>query len=604
MTFDTSGLIAYVNGEYKPRRARRPSRSSTTASCTATASSRACGCSTAGCSGAELHMARIARSARTLGLGDAGRHRQDRRDHRRGRAPQRAAATRTCARSSRAASAARASTRGCAPCRRMIVSAYPFPPFLGADPIKLFTSAIVRKAPRSLGAHVKSLNYLDAIVAKQQAGELGVHDAVMLDSLGAVAECTGANLFIVVGDTLVTPTTRAALPGHHAPHGARDRRRAGHRGRRARHLADGAARRRRRVRVRLGRGDRPDRLLRRAPGDAARAPADRRIQEAYRERTRSTHYRTELYVGRLNRSTLAAMRVLGHGAGAVRAASRRGRIRPSGIDVARALAQRDSLIHGIAGDERYVFVTEPGMGVEHRRSARRRARPLHRPRGRRAARRRPAASSSRSPLAVPQTGHLVVLDAGGFPPQGPPMVYDYRYRPRPARLRAPSWCARSTSPALPLGVRRGRRGAAERRVRRLGVGRSAGCGWSAATARCARDRDRDPTARRRCPNLSGVPVPASRRTSRIGGLPFEALGGFAPGAGSLAVRGDDLYLSSTCQGGIQKVKIKTLLDSSRPAAERAAEIETVAPRAQYAAREPEGHHVQPVRPRRPVDLRR
>src|SRR6476619_173442 len=37
----------------------------------------------------------------------------------------------------------------------LIVSAYPFPPFLGADPIKLFTSAVVRKAPRSLGAHVK-----------------------------------------------------------------------------------------------------------------------------------------------------------------------------------------------------------------------------------------------------------------------------------------------------------------------------------------------------------------------------------------------------------------------------------------------------------------
>jgi branched-chain amino acid aminotransferase len=61
--------------------------------------------------------------------------------------------------------------------------------------------------------HVKSLNYLDAIVAKQQAGELGMHDAVMLDSLGAVAECTGANLFIIAGETLVTPTTRAALPG-------------------------------------------------------------------------------------------------------------------------------------------------------------------------------------------------------------------------------------------------------------------------------------------------------------------------------------------------------------------------------------------------------
>ena len=95
----------------------------------------------------------------------------------------------------------------------LIVSAYPFPPFLGAEPIRLMTSAIARKAPRSLGAHVKSLNYLDAIVAKQQAVELGMHDAVMLDHLGAVAECTGANLFVIAGETLVTPTTRAALPG-------------------------------------------------------------------------------------------------------------------------------------------------------------------------------------------------------------------------------------------------------------------------------------------------------------------------------------------------------------------------------------------------------
>ena len=64
------------------------------------------------------------------------------------------------------------------PVPSLIVSAYPFPPFLGADPIKLFTSAVVRKAPRSLGAHVKSLNYLDGIVAKQQAGAVWVVHAM------------------------------------------------------------------------------------------------------------------------------------------------------------------------------------------------------------------------------------------------------------------------------------------------------------------------------------------------------------------------------------------------------------------------------------------
>jgi branched-chain amino acid aminotransferase len=95
----------------------------------------------------------------------------------------------------------------------LVVAAYPFPPMLGTDPIRLLIGSVVRKAPRSLGAHVKSLNYLDAIVAKQQANAAGLDDAVMLDHLGAVAECTGANLFLVTDGVLVTPTTRAALPG-------------------------------------------------------------------------------------------------------------------------------------------------------------------------------------------------------------------------------------------------------------------------------------------------------------------------------------------------------------------------------------------------------
>ena len=102
--------------------------------------------------------------------------------------------------------------RSC-PEQSLIVSAYPFPPFLGADPIRLMTSAIARKAPRSLGAHVKSLNYLDGIMAKQQAIACGMDDALMLDGSGAVAESTGANVFLIRDGGLVTPTTRAALPG-------------------------------------------------------------------------------------------------------------------------------------------------------------------------------------------------------------------------------------------------------------------------------------------------------------------------------------------------------------------------------------------------------
>jgi branched-chain amino acid aminotransferase len=178
----------------------------------------------------------------------------------------------------------------------LIVSAYPFPPFLGADPIKLFTSAVVRKAPRSLGAHVKSLNYLDAIVAKQQAGELGMHDAVMLDHLGAVAECTGANLFIIVGDTLITPTTRAALPGI-------TRRTvleiAAEQGIEADerdvwpaelHCADGA------FVCGSGAGIVPIGSFDGRPVVQPEHPLIGRLQEAYRARTRSAEYRTELYI--------------------------------------------------------------------------------------------------------------------------------------------------------------------------------------------------------------------------------------------------------------------------------------------------------------------
>jgi branched-chain amino acid aminotransferase len=95
----------------------------------------------------------------------------------------------------------------------LYVAAYPFPPLLGTDPISVLISSVARKAPRSLGSHVKSLNYLDAILAKRQAIAAGMNEAIMLDVFGAVAECTAANLFIVTDGVLVTPTTRAALPG-------------------------------------------------------------------------------------------------------------------------------------------------------------------------------------------------------------------------------------------------------------------------------------------------------------------------------------------------------------------------------------------------------
>ena len=102
-----------------------------------------------------------------------------------------------------------------ATCRQptLVVMAYPFPPTLGNKPVRLISSTIRRKAPHSVDARVKSLNYLDNILAKLQAIASGMDDAIMLDVSGHVAEVTGANIFAVIKGTIITPALSACLPG-------------------------------------------------------------------------------------------------------------------------------------------------------------------------------------------------------------------------------------------------------------------------------------------------------------------------------------------------------------------------------------------------------
>jgi branched-chain amino acid aminotransferase len=63
----------------------------------------------------------------------------------------------------------------------------------------------VRNLPEALNPQIKSLNYLNNILAKIEAVNLGADEAIMLDSLGYVAECTGDNIFIVKRGHLYTP---------------------------------------------------------------------------------------------------------------------------------------------------------------------------------------------------------------------------------------------------------------------------------------------------------------------------------------------------------------------------------------------------------------
>jgi len=73
------------------------------------------------------------------------------------------------------------------------------------DGLSIITVPTIRNLPEALNPQIKSLNYLNNILAKIEAANAGCEEAIMLDSLGYVAECTGDNIFIVKGNHLYTP---------------------------------------------------------------------------------------------------------------------------------------------------------------------------------------------------------------------------------------------------------------------------------------------------------------------------------------------------------------------------------------------------------------
>jgi len=71
--------------------------------------------------------------------------------------------------------------------------------------LEIITVPTVRNHPEALNPQIKSMNYLNNILAKIEAVNCGFDEAIMLDSMGYVAECTGDNLFIVKKWHLYTP---------------------------------------------------------------------------------------------------------------------------------------------------------------------------------------------------------------------------------------------------------------------------------------------------------------------------------------------------------------------------------------------------------------
>ncbi len=75
--------------------------------------------------------------------------------------------------------------------------------------LTLVTAGTPINQREALSPRVKSLNYLNHIMAKVEATNAGADDAIMLDSAGHIAEATGMNLFVWKNGTLLTPPVYA-----------------------------------------------------------------------------------------------------------------------------------------------------------------------------------------------------------------------------------------------------------------------------------------------------------------------------------------------------------------------------------------------------------
>ena len=89
-----------------------------------------------------------------------------------------------------------------------------YPEELYEKGMKLISATTVRNHPLAIPPQAKTLNYLNNIMAKVEALDSGVPEAIMYNHLGYVAEASGDNVLIVKGGVIYAPPAEAgALPG-------------------------------------------------------------------------------------------------------------------------------------------------------------------------------------------------------------------------------------------------------------------------------------------------------------------------------------------------------------------------------------------------------
>src|SRR5437773_5172179 len=84
-----------------------------------------------------------------------------------------------------------------------------YPPAMYERGMEIVTVATTRNLHNAVNPAIKSLNYLNNILAKIEANIAGVEEAIMLNAEGFVAECTGDNIFILKNGQLLTPPLSA-----------------------------------------------------------------------------------------------------------------------------------------------------------------------------------------------------------------------------------------------------------------------------------------------------------------------------------------------------------------------------------------------------------
>ena len=103
---------------------------------------------------------------------------------------------------------------GLCPKPTVVVIAKPFqayPPHLYKEGVSLITTSVRRNLATALSPQIKSLNFLNNILAKQEAVKAGAFDGVMLNAEGHLTEYTTSNIFFVQHGTLCTPSVACGI---------------------------------------------------------------------------------------------------------------------------------------------------------------------------------------------------------------------------------------------------------------------------------------------------------------------------------------------------------------------------------------------------------